>query len=194
MKYAPKLLKSVVCILACLVLALGLLSLPPSPAEAASGKIPRSHGPVTKTHMQVRTGENPGTIIISNSARTLDVVLDGDTVARYKIGIGREGFTWTGTTVIGRKAEWPTWRPPAEMRARQPGLPDMVVPGPHNPLGARALYLFQNGKDTLYRIHGTNDASSVGGGVTSGCFRLTNSDVLDLYAATRTGTKVIVRN
>lgn len=194
MKYAPKLLKSVACILACLVLALGLLSLPPSPAEAASNKIPRTLGPTTKAHMQVRTGETPGTIIISNAARTLDVVLDGNTVARYKIGIGREGFTWTGTAVIGRKAEWPSWRPPAEMRARQPGLPKMVVPGPHNPLGARALYLFQNGKDTLYRIHGTNDASSVGGGVTSGCFRLTNSDVLDLYAAIRTGTKVIVRN
>lgn len=194
MKYAPKLLKSVACILACLILALGLLSLAPGPAEAASNKIPRTLGPTTKAHMQVRTGETPGTIIISNAARTLDVVLDGDTVARYKIGIGREGFTWTGTAVIGRKAEWPSWRPPAEMRARQPGLPKMVVPGPHNPLGARALYLFQNGKDTLYRIHGTNDASSVGGGVTSGCFRLTNSDVLDLYAATRTGTKVIVRN
>lgn len=194
MTYAARLLKSVACILACLILALGLLSLPPSPAEAASGKIPRSHGPSTKVHLQVRTGEAIGTIIISNSARTLDVVLDSETVARYKIGIGRDGFTWTGTTTIGRKAEWPSWRPPAEMRARQPDLPDMVVPGPHNPLGARALYLFQNGKDTLYRIHGTNDASSVGGGVTSGCFRLTNTDVLDLYAAARTGTKVIVRN
>lgn len=194
MKYAPRLLKNAACILACLILALGLLSLPPSPVEAASSKIPRSLGPTTKVHMQMRTGERAGTIIISNSARTLDVVLDSDTVARYRVGIGRDGFTWTGTAVIGHKAEWPSWRPPAEMRARQPGLPNVVVPGPHNPLGARALYLFQNGKDTLYRIHGTNDASSVGGGVTSGCFRLTNSDVLDLYAATGTGTKVIVRN
>lgn len=194
MQYAPKLLKNAASILACLLLALGLLSLAPSPVHAVSGKIPRSLGPTTMTHVQARTGEKAGTIIISNSARTLDVVLNNTTVARYRIGIGRDGFTWTGTAVIGRKAEWPSWRPPAEMRARQPGLPKIVVPGPHNPLGARALYLFQNGKDTLYRIHGTNDASSVGGSVTSGCFRLTNSDVLNLYAATRTGTKVIVRN
>lgn len=194
MTRVPNMLKNAASILACLILALALLSLSPNPVQAASSKIPRSHGPATKVHMQVQTAEKPGTIIISNSARTLDVVLDHKTVARYKIGIGREGFTWTGTAVIARKAEWPSWRPPAEMRARQPGLPEMVVPGPHNPLGARALYLFQDGKDTLYRIHGTNDASSVGGGVTSGCFRLTNSDVLDLYASTRTGTKVIVRN
>lgn len=194
MQYAPRLLKNAASVLACLLLALGLLSLAPSPVHAVSGKIPRSLGPETMTHVQVRTGEKAGTIIISNSARTLDVVVNNTTVARYRIGIGRDGFTWTGTAVIGRKAEWPSWRPPAEMRARQPGLPEVVVPGPHNPLGARALYLFQNGKDTLYRIHGTNDASSVGGSVTSGCFRLTNSDVLNLYAATRTGTKVIVRD
>ncbi|WP_306260784.1 L,D-transpeptidase [Pararhizobium sp. IMCC21322] len=194
MIHTSKLLKNFAYILACLTLALGLLSLSPNPVEGASNKIPRTHGPATKVRMQLQTGEISGTIIISNSARTLDVVQDRKTVVRYKIGIGREGFTWTGTAVVGRKAEWPTWRPPAEMRARQPGLPETVVPGPHNPLGARALYLFQNGKDTLYRIHGTNDASSVGGGVTSGCFRLSNSDVLDLYANIPTGTKVIVRN
>lgn len=194
MIHTSKLLKNIGYILACLILALGLLSLSPNPVAAASYKVPRSHGPITKVQMQLQTGEKPGTIIISNSNRTLDVILDRKTIARYKIAIGRKGFSWTGTAIVGRKAEWPSWRPPAEMRSRQPGLPKMVVPGPHNPLGARALYLFQNGKDTLYRIHGTNDAGSIGGGVTSGCFRLSNSDVLDLYANIPTGTKVIVRN
>lgn len=181
-------------LLAGLLVTLAVASMSLGPAHAGSYKVPRTHGPTTKTQMQISTGEKPGTIIISNQARTLDVVIDRKTVARYKIGIGREGFTWTGTVKIGRKAEWPSWTPPAEMRAREPGLPKTVAPGPHNPLGARALYLFKNGRDTLYRIHGTNDAGSVGGFVTAGCFRLTNADVLELFASTPTGTKVIVRN
>lgn len=177
-----------------LMMAISVLSFDAGPAYAGSYKVPRTHGPTTKTRVQIKTGEAPGTIIISNSAKTLDVVIDRNTVARYRIGIGREGFTWTGTVTIGRKAEWPSWTPPADMRAREPGLPKTVAPGPHNPLGARALYLFRNGRDTLYRIHGTNDAGSVGGFVTAGCFRLTNADVLDLYASTPKGTRVIVRN
>ena len=157
-------------------------------------KVPRDHGPSTKRIVTLQTGESPGTILISNSARTLDVVLDGQSVARYRIGIGRDGFSWTGVTTVGQKAEWPPWRPPSEMRQRDPQLPDMVPPGPLNPLGARALYLYNQGRDTLYRIHGTNDASSIGGYVTSGCFRLTNADVLELYGTVPVGTKVVVRD
>ncbi len=156
-------------------------------------KVPRSHGLASKEILALQTGERPGTIIISTQDRTLDVVQDAGTVARYSIGVGRDGFTWTGTVKVGRKAEWPTWRPPAEMRQRDPGLPELVPPGPHNPLGARALYLYKNGKDTLYRIHGTNDSGSVGGFVSSGCFRLSNKDVLELFNNVKIGTKVIVK-
>ena len=99
---------------------------------------------------------------------------------------------WTGTVKVGGKAEWPDWRPPAEMRQRDPSLPEMMPAGPYNPLGARALYLFNGKRDTLYRIHGTNDAPSVGGFVSSGCFRMTNADVLELYSQVRIGAKVIV--
>jgi len=163
-------------------------------AEAEDLRVPRSHGPTTRRTVARATGKQAGTILISNSARTLDVVLDAQTVARYRIGIGRDGFTWTGTVRVGDKSEWPSWRPPAEMRQRQPKLPQMVPPGPFNPLGARALYLFRAGRDTLYRIHGTNDAATIGGYVTSGCFRMTNADILELYRKTPVGTTVIVSN
>jgi lipoprotein-anchoring transpeptidase ErfK/SrfK len=155
--------------------------------------VPRDHGPASKQLVNLETQERPGTIIISNEDRTLDVVQDRQTVARYRIGVGRDGFTWSGTVRVGRKAEWPAWRPPAAMRKRSPGLPSMVPPGPHNPLGARAIYLFDQGSDTLYRIHGTNDSDSVGGFVSSGCFRLSNKDILELYNKVKIGTKVIVR-
>ena len=167
---------------------------PGKASRAEPLKVPRDHGPVTKRIVALQSGEAPGTILISNSARTLDLVLDDQRVARYRIGIGRDGFSWTGVATVGQKAEWPPWRPPSEMRQRDPQLPDMVPPGPLNPLGARALYLYSKGRDTLYRIHGTNDASSVGGYVTSGCFRLTNADVLELYATVPVGTKVVVRD
>ncbi|MBB6470392.1 lipoprotein-anchoring transpeptidase ErfK/SrfK [Aminobacter lissarensis] len=166
------------------------LTIGSSLAEAA--KVPRSHGPATRRLVGAVTGERPGTILISNSTRTLDVVQNADTVARYRIGIGREGFTWTGSVTVGQKVEWPQWRPPAEMRQRQSELPDLVPPGPLNPLGARALYLYKNGNDTLFRIHGTNDAATIGGYVTSGCFRMTNADIMELYSKTPVGTRVIV--
>ena len=111
---------------------------------------------------------------------------------RYRISVGREGFGWTGTARVGAKKEWPEWRPPAEMRAREPGLPDFVPAGPYNPMGARALYLHSKGRDTLYRIHGTNNPDGVGFDGTSGCFRLTNTDVIDLFARVDIGTRVIV--
>jgi len=107
---------------------------------------------------------------------------------RYGIGVGREGFTWSGTQTISRKAEWPDWTPPAEMIARQPYLPRYMAGGPGNPLGARAMYL----GSTIYRIHGTNDPSTIGGRVSSGCIRLKNEDVIDLYSRVNVGSKVVV--
>ncbi|MGI9352867.1 MAG: L,D-transpeptidase [Rhizobiaceae bacterium] len=158
------------------------------------GNVPRDHGPVSKKVVEFQTTERPGTIIISNSNQSLHHVLGGGKAAKYKISVGRDGFSWTGTTIVGRKSEWPDWRPPAEMRKREPNLPKLVPAGPFNPLGARAIYLFQNGRDTLYRIHGTNTAETIGGYETSGCFRLSNADALELYGKVKIGSKVIVRN
>jgi lipoprotein-anchoring transpeptidase ErfK/SrfK len=162
-------------------------------ASHAGQKVPRTLGPTTASEIAVTTGQPAGTIIIATDKRTLDLVLSKDRVLRYRIGVGRDGFRWTGTVRVGNKAEWPDWRPPAEMRARAPDLPEMVPAGPFNPLGARGLYLFKGGKDTLYRIHGTNETSSVGDFVSSGCFRMTNTDVIDLYNRVRIGATVIVK-
>ncbi len=160
---------------------------------AENKAVPRDLGQHTRQIVAFDSAEKPGTILISNAERTLHIVLGGGKAARYDISVGREGFTWTGTVTVGRKAEWPEWRPPAEMRQRDPSLPDMVPAGPYNPLGARALYLYANGRDTLYRIHGTNNAPSVGNYETSGCFRLTNADVIELFQTVPEGTKVIVQ-
>lgn len=160
---------------------------------AANASVPRTHGPASKEIIDFATGEPVGTIIISNEERTLIRVLPDGKAEKYLISAGRDGFTWTGVTRVGRKVEWPAWRPPSEMRKRQPDLPDYVPPGPYNPLGARALYLHSGGKDTLYRIHGTNDSATIGGYETSGCFRLSNKDVMDLFNRVEIGTKVIVK-
>ncbi len=175
-----------------LFLALGLAALP-APVLADVKNVPRDHGQKTRTIVPFETAEGAGTIIISNTDRTLHLVLGGGKAARYDVSVGRDGFTWTGTTYVGRKAKWPEWRPPTEMRQRDPSLPDMVPSGPYNPLGARAIYLFNGGADTLYRIHGTNNAPSVGAYETSGCFRLTNADVMELFETVPVGTKVIVK-
>lgn len=163
------------------------------PALAEVPSVPRDHGTKTKEIVAFQSNENPGTIFISNDERTLHLWLGDGKAARYKISVGREGFVWTGVTYVGRKATWPEWRPPAEMRQRKPDLPEMVPSGPYNPLGARALYLYSGGKDTLYRIHGTNSAGTVGGYETSGCFRLSNADVIELFNIVPEGTKVIVQ-
>ncbi|MEH2473613.1 lipoprotein-anchoring transpeptidase ErfK/SrfK [Nitrobacteraceae bacterium AZCC 2161] len=136
-----------------------------------------------------RTTEAPGTIIIQTSERHLYVVQGNGRALRYGIGVGRDGFTWQGLLKISRKAEWPDWTPPPEMIERQPYLPRFMAGGPGNPLGARALYLGA----TVYRIHGTNRPDTIGSAVSSGCFRLVNSDVADLYDRIPVGTKVIVR-
>jgi lipoprotein-anchoring transpeptidase ErfK/SrfK len=134
------------------------------------------------------TREAPGTLIVDTPHTYLYYVLGNGKAIRYGIGVGREGFTWSGTETITRKAEWPDWTPPPEMVARQPYLPRFMAGGPENPMGARAMYL----GGTVYRIHGTNAPSTIGGQVSSGCIRMVNDDVIDLYSRVNVGTKVIV--
>jgi len=141
-----------------------------------------------RTVVSLATREAPGTIIIDTSATALYYVLGQGRAIRYGVGVGREGFTWSGVQAVSRKAEWPDWYPPAEMIARQPYLPRFVAGGPGNPLGARAIYL----GSSQYRIHGTNDPSTIGKFVSSGCIRLTNEDVADLFERVEVGTRVVV--
>jgi lipoprotein-anchoring transpeptidase ErfK/SrfK len=136
-----------------------------------------------------RTTEPPGTIVVQTNERFLYVIQPGGRALRYGIGVGRDGFQWQGLVKITRKMEWPDWTPPEEMIERQPYLPRWMAGGPGNPLGARALYL----GTTVYRIHGTNRPKTIGTQVSSGCFRLTNPDVSDLYDRVPVGTKVIIR-
>jgi lipoprotein-anchoring transpeptidase ErfK/SrfK len=136
-----------------------------------------------------RTTEAPGTIIVSTAERHLYLIQPGGRALRYGIGVGRDGFQWQGLVTITNKKEWPDWTPPPEMIARQPYLPRFMAGGPGNPLGARAMYLGA----TVYRIHGTNRPDTIGTKVSSGCFRLVNADVSDLYERVPVGTKVIIR-
>ena len=142
-----------------------------------------------KTAVLYRTNEPPGTIIVSTAERHLYLIQGNGRALRYGIGVGREGFQWQGLVTITQKKEWPDWTPPPEMIARQPYLPRFMAGGPGNPLGARAMYL----GTTVYRIHGTNRPDTIGTAVSSGCFRLVNGDVADLYERVPIGTKVIIR-
>ena len=134
-------------------------------------------------------GLAPGTIVVDTADRYLYLIQGNNRAMRYGIGVGREGFQWQGLLKITRKAEWPDWTPPPEMIQRQPYLPRFMAGGPGNPMGARALYLGA----TIYRIHGTNQPQTIGSAVSSGCFRLVNGDVIDLYGRVPVGTKVVVR-
>jgi lipoprotein-anchoring transpeptidase ErfK/SrfK len=138
------------------------------------------------------TGEPAGTLTINTRLRKLFLSLGDGRALEYGIGVGRQGFVWKGVAEVGRKAFWPGWTPPKEMLARQHDLPDHMDGGMENPLGARALYLFQGKKDTLFRIHGTNDPKSIGKAVSSGCIRMMDADVIDLYQRVAKGTRVVV--
>ncbi len=138
------------------------------------------------------TGEAPGTIVVDTKQRFLYYVMPNKQAIRYGVTVGDEAYGWTGTSRIARKAEWPDWTPPAEMKARWPHV-QFTKGGPNNPLGARALYLYEGNKDTLYRIHGTNEPEKIGQAVSSGCIRMRNIDVIDLYNRVALNTKVIVR-
>jgi lipoprotein-anchoring transpeptidase ErfK/SrfK len=145
--------------------------------------------------VKFRTAEKPGTIVIDSDKHFLYYVLPDFQAIRYGIGVGREGFGWAGVVNVGRKTEWPTWTPPAEMIERDPKLAPYAngMPGgPENPLGARAIYLYEDGRDTIYRIHGTSEPWSIGLSVSSGCIRMVNEDVIDLYERVEIGAKVIV--
>jgi lipoprotein-anchoring transpeptidase ErfK/SrfK len=136
-----------------------------------------------------RSNEQPGTIIINTDERFLYLVQSDNRAIRYGVGVGRDGYQWSGLLKVSRKAEWPDWRPPPEMIQRQPYLPRFMAGGEGNPMGSRALYL----GDTIYRIHGTNQPQTIGHALSSGCFRMVNNDVIDLYERVPVGTKVIVR-
>ncbi len=140
-------------------------------------------------------GEAPGSIVVDRNERFLYFVEEGGTATRYGVGVGREGLTVTGRVKVGRKAEWPSWTPTQNMMRRDPRLLQFAggVPGgPQNPLGARALYLYRDGRDTMFRLHGTNEPWSIGQAVSSGCIRLTNDDITHLYDRTPVGTPVLI--
>jgi lipoprotein-anchoring transpeptidase ErfK/SrfK len=157
----------------------------PAPDENTTFELPAR---LRRQVVSYATREAPGTIIIDTPNTYLYLVLGGGKARRYGIGVGRDGFTWSGTQSVTKKAEWPDWTPPPEMIARQPYLPRHMAGGPGNPLGARAMYL----GGTVYRIHGTNAPETIGTHVSSGCIRLTNGDVSDLYSRVNVGTKVVV--
>jgi lipoprotein-anchoring transpeptidase ErfK/SrfK len=150
----------------------------PPPADAETRQVVPFH-----------TSEAPGTIIVDTGGRYLYLVQPNDKAIRYGIGVGRLGFQWSGVERVSQKQEWPDWRVPAEMIGRQPYLPRFMAGGPGNPLGARALYLGH----TVFRIHGTNQPETIGHAVSSGCFRLDNADVIDLYDRVQVGAKVVVK-
>jgi lipoprotein-anchoring transpeptidase ErfK/SrfK len=135
-----------------------------------------------------RKGYAPGTVVISTSERRLYYVLGNGQAIQYGVGVGRQGFTWSGTKTVSMKREWPDWRPPPQMLKRRPDLPRHMRGGVENPLGARAIYL----GSSLYRIHGSNEPDTIGAAVSSGCIRMTNRDVTDLYDRVKIGTRVVV--
>jgi lipoprotein-anchoring transpeptidase ErfK/SrfK len=136
--------------------------------------------------------EGPGTIVVDPDARYLYYVLPNGKAIRYGVTVGEEALVFSGVAKVGRREEWPSWTPTAAIKKRLTGIPDFVGPGPHNPLGARGLYLFSGNKDTLYRIHGTNQPEYIGSAISSGCIRMTNEDVIDLYSRVKLGTPVVV--
>ncbi|WP_417418243.1 L,D-transpeptidase [Hoeflea sp.] len=199
------------------VIAASALALLVAPAQPDASAMPRTIAPAAsdaalpvvqvaqskkpkpefmRKKVRFKTNEKPGTIIIDTSTKYLYYVEGKNRAIRYGVGVGRDGFGWSGTVKIGRKAEWPGWRPPATMiaRERRKGhkLPAYMKGGPNNPLGARAMYLYKGGRDTIFRIHGTNQPWTIGQNMSSGCIRMMNEDVKHLYERAAIGSKVIV--
>jgi len=159
------------------------------PGRVSTEEVRIEDGPFARQLVFFRSSEAPGTLVISTADRFIYLVLANNRALRYGIGVGRDGFQWSGLVKISRKAEWPDWTPPPEMIERQPYLPRFMAGGPGNPMGARAMYL----GSTVYRIHGTNQPETIGQAVSSGCFRLANGDVIDLFSRVEVGAKVIIR-
>lgn len=195
----------------------GQVSIAPAPVEPELGSYALMYGPMEDEGFQIpavpieridpqfyrqvvqnTTGQRPGTIVVDTTQHFLYLTREDGTAMRYGVGLGRAGFAWSGDGVIQWKQKWPRWRPPSEMIARQPELEQYSVenggmePGLTNPLGARALYIFQNGEDTLYRLHGSPEWNSIGKNVSSGCVRLMNQDIIDLYDRVPNRTPIVV--
>jgi lipoprotein-anchoring transpeptidase ErfK/SrfK len=165
---------------------------PTAYSDAPDYDVGREYPTTTRAVVADPTGQSPGTITVDTGARYLYLSLPGGQAVRYGIGVGREGFEWSGRAMIGRKAEWPGWTPPGSMLRRRPDLPRHMEGGIDNPLGARAMYLYSGNRDTLFRIHGSNEPWTIGHAVSSGCIRMLNADVEDLYDRVRVGTRVVV--
>jgi len=159
------------------------------PGRISTEEVRIEDGPYARQLVFYRSNEAPGAIVISTADRFLYLILGNNRALRYGIGVGRDGFQWSGLVKVSRKAEWPDWTPPPEMIERQPYLPRFMAGGPGNPMGSRAMYL----GSTVYRIHGTNQPETIGQAVSSGCFRLANGDVIDPYSRVDVGAKVIIR-
>lgn len=144
--------------------------------------------PIPRETVDYAGPHRPGTIVVNTIERRLYLVMEGGKAMKYGVGVGRPGFAWGGTKAVTRKAEWPSWTPPSQMLKRRPDLPRFMPGGPENPMGARALYL----GSSLYRIHGSNEPETIGQAVSSGCIRMLNDDVIDLYSRVRVGTRVVV--
>jgi lipoprotein-anchoring transpeptidase ErfK/SrfK len=192
-----------------LALASGTLAAATLPGKVLAATDPSSDDPyalpalnvkdfpakVRRTVVPYKSKQYPGTIIIDTSAHHLYVILEGGLAIRYGVAVGKDGFRWAGVADVARKVMWPKWTPPPEMIERKPELgkwKNGMPGGPENPLGARALYLYRDGRDTLYRIHGTNDPKSIGTNSSSGCIRMFNQDIVELYRRTPVGARVLV--
>jgi len=168
-------------------------SLPDEPYAIPLVDRSRMQPELNRQEVAYRGPERPGTIVVEIDQRFLYLVQEGGTAIRYGVGVGRQGFSWKGAATVGRKAVWPDWSPTATMVSLKPDLPRSRKGGLDNPLGARALYLYQDGRDILFRIHGTNEPWTIGEQVSSGCIRLLNEDIADLYERVPVGTTVLVR-
>ena len=155
-------------------------------------EISRKTPTTTKEIVSDPTNQRPGTITVDTMNRALYLSLPNGQAVRYGVGVGREGFTWSGHVRIGRKESWPVWTPPADMLKRRPDLPKHMAGGIDNPLGARAMYLYSGERDTMFRIHGSNEPWTIGEAVSSGCIRMLNADISDLYSRVKVGSLVIV--
>jgi lipoprotein-anchoring transpeptidase ErfK/SrfK len=160
--------------------------------DQEDARLAREYPTTTREIVQDPTNERPGTITVDTNNRYLYLSLPNGQAVRYGVGVGRQGFTWKGRTHIGRKEAWPDWTPPAAMLKRRPDLPRHMVGGEDNPLGARAMYLFAGNRDTMFRIHGSNEPWTIGQAVSSGCIRMLNNDVTDLFSRVKVGATVVV--
>ena len=160
-------------------------------AKARYAVVPPAE-PFRRAIVDYHRRELPGTIVVDTNARFLYYVLPGGKALRYGVTVGEEALAWSGVATVGHIADWPDWIPTAEIQARLGAYPKRIAGGPANPLGARAIYLYQGNKDTLFRIHGTNQPEYIGASISSGCIRMTNEDVIDLYSRVKQGTVVVV--